>query len=114
MCHLKIHKQKSCQTVSLRLDTSPYRNFPDELVYPIEFHHEPFPAPEEYASRAYIVCLSDLLTKGHDEGIHFRTIGQDILGLRDLAAQHEIAVSMSEAPGVGFQEITVKQFNRLR
>lgn len=92
MFHLKIHLQKSCQTVkSLIPDTSPYWNFPDELV-----------------------CLSDLLTKGHDEGIHFRTIGQDILGLRDLAAQHEIAVSISDTPGVGFQKIIVKPFNRLR
>lgn len=82
-------------------------NLPEALVCAIEYHHQPFMAPETHRNHAYVVHFADLMATGHEHGgIEFKAVGQDVASFFDIKDEGEFnALSQILASKLAEKEI---------
>lgn len=77
-------------------------NFPERLIYPIEFHHQPFLAPDGHYDGAHLVYLANLLAEDYENGINFSAIDETTLEMFGIGSQSELR-ELSETLAYKFQ-----------
>ena len=76
--------------------------FPEQLISPIEFHHQPFLAPEDHYKGAHLVYLANLLAEDYENRINFSAIDENALKIFGIGSESEFR-ELSETLALKFQ-----------
>ena len=64
--------------------------FPEELIYVVQFHHRPFLAPQEYKELTYIIYLANMMIDFQDNKTSFSIIHHPILEIFNIKSEDEL------------------------